>query len=492
MSGKHDVWVEATFGVHPSKSASSGPSSQEKQIARIEHSLDLIDEQIAQLTASGVDGGPLAVNVQQLRKKLADLREFDDPDPKVQAAALTALEKEARKAAAVAVKDAQKQAHTAVEGADAAIKAIRDGANKEIQKLKDGDDKTALTQRLSDLDAALKEAEKVQDRAERAKAFADLNTTAEQLLDDATKAGTGSQDDPEVQGAYKKAITKKYGVNISNPSGTKNTHYDQVYKMFDKVPIGDVTQQQFKKLSYEGVTYDKKGNPKSSGAAYGDAEISMGEYKTGEKWGYQDPKTGKPAPSNGFSISTLHELGHSVDDRFGIMSANQGKAGGGGWKPETVDSVAGALVSYFLKNAGSGIDFDIGAVLKLAKTALQNGKINEPKKGTEKDHWDVLQPFLKECAGLKSEKWAWQSPKNIDGRTYHEAYPGQWWSIDFAVRNNAAIKVRDYMWRAPGEWFAELYAWTWFKSDTPPNGVDPAIAAYMYGGKSAAPPGAKP
>jgi hypothetical protein len=37
-------------------------------------------------------------------------------------------------------------------------------------------------------------------------------------------------------------------------------------------------------------------------------------------------------------------------------------------------------------------------------------------------------------------------------------------------------------WRAPGEWFAELYAITWFKKVEPPAGVASAVRPYLYGG----------
>lgn len=43
----------------------------------------------------------------------------------------------------------------------------------------------------------------------------------------------------------------------------------------------------------------------------------------------------------------------------------------------------------------------------------------------------------------------------IGRRVYDEAYNGQWYSYAAAAR---ARQVRDYQFRAPGEWFAEIYA----------------------------------
>ena len=45
---------------------------------------------------------------------------------------------------------------------------------------------------------------------------------------------------------------------------------------------------------------------------------------------------------------------------------------------------------------------------------------------------------------------------NIGGRVYHESYDtGSWNSYAFAARKQA---ITGYQFRAPGEWFSELYA----------------------------------
>ena len=43
----------------------------------------------------------------------------------------------------------------------------------------------------------------------------------------------------------------------------------------------------------------------------------------------------------------------------------------------------------------------------------------------------------------------------IGDRVYQEAYPDRWVSYLFASRSQG---VRGYQFRAPGEWFADLYA----------------------------------
>jgi len=43
----------------------------------------------------------------------------------------------------------------------------------------------------------------------------------------------------------------------------------------------------------------------------------------------------------------------------------------------------------------------------------------------------------------------------IGGRVYHESYDDQWYSYLLAARSKG---ISGYQFRAPGEWFSELYA----------------------------------
>src|SRR5262249_48532710 len=67
-------------------------------------------------------------------------------------------------------------------------------------------------------------------------------------------------------------------------------------------------------------------------------------------------------------------------------------------------------------------------------------------------------------------------PMHIFSRVYQQSYDNAWWSYEFTQRKTSY--VRDYTFRAPGEWFADAYAafyqgdlskkhplYDWFKSD---------------------------
>jgi hypothetical protein len=64
----------------------------------------------------------------------------------------------------------------------------------------------------------------------------------------------------------------------------------------------------------------------------------------------------------------------------------------------------------------------------------------------------------------------------------HQAYAGdaKWWSYQPGAREK--LSVRNYQWRAPGEWFADLYAVSWYKKVEPPTGVANAVRPYLFGG----------
>jgi hypothetical protein len=441
-----------------------------------ETAMKSLDAEIQHVADAGLDKSHYAAQAKSIRDGYADALKVGDGAARV--AAIGALVLRANQAASDAKEDVARVTKSSVEGVGAAVTDMRDGAKKLIDKLpKDSKEKPELAKRLTELDASIAEAGKVTERAARARRLKQVNVAAESLFDDAAAA---SKDSETVQAVYSKALKSRYGFDVANPSGMKNTHLDQVYKMFDKVPETDVVQGKLKTLTYQPL--DDKGG-QNTGAAYGDAVIEMGDYGT-EDWAYNDPKTGKATPANGFSISTLHELGHSVDDRFGIMAATQAKSGGGGWRKEPVKSVAQAFIGEFRSGSGKSLKIDDKQLAGLVEGALSGAGVKRPDKMSDAA-WAVLQPLLNLCATRRSDSstWPWSAPHDIGGRTYHEAYKDEWWSYETAVRAKG-LTVRDYQWRAPGEWFAELYAYSYYNSKPPPGGVDAAIAAYMYGGKS--------
>jgi hypothetical protein len=454
-------------------------------------SMKRLDAEIKNVKDAGLDATPYEAQAKNIRDAHAEA--LKQPDITSRYHAVSACSTRAKTAADQAVVDVANLKKSAVEGVTAAISDMRDAAKAQIDKIaKQNSKKAELDKKLAALDQSIEKAGKLTDRADRAKTLKEINKTAQALFDAAVGV---TNDKSTVEATYGKALKDRYGFDITNPANMPNTHLDQVYKMFDRVPAADVVQSQMKTLNYEPLSQvdDGKGGLKlvpNTGAAYGGASIDMGDYGN-EDWPYTDPKdpTGKtPMPANGFSISTLHELGHSVDDRFKIMDSNQSKSTAGGWRQESLQSTAKGFVDQFkagdAKNLSKPLD---DGVLSKAVTDALGGSVNRPDGMSDPD-WKVLKTLLDLCVSRRSDKhpWPWGSGNthDINGQTYHEAYPGEWWSYETAVRAQA-LTVRDYQWRAPGEWFAELYAFSFYNEKPPPSGVDGALRDYMYGGSAA-------
>jgi hypothetical protein len=447
------------------------------ETAKYDAAMKELDGQIQKLTSLGLDSAHYTAQATAIRANFADAMKLHSNAARV--FAIGALMQRANQAASDAKTDVAHAAKSAIEGVGHAVTDMRDGARKQIDALpKDSKEKPELAKRLDDLNALIGEVGKITAPAEHAKKLKQVNVAAESLFDDAAAA---SHDAQAMQAVYAQALKDRYGIEIDNPAGMKNTHLDQVYKMFDKVPDADVAQGKLKKLVFQPLNRD---GTKNDGAAYGDAEIDMGDYGD-ETWDYQNPDPTKASPPkpNGFSISTLHELGHSVDDRFKIMDANQAKPGGGGWRVETIQSTAQAYIGQFTSGAGRAARIDDKTLAALVEDSLAGKAPGRPDKVSDED-WALLKPLLRQCASRRNDQWPWGSPHDIGGRAYHESYAGQWVSYDMAARAKP-ITVRDYQWRAPGEFFAELYAYGYYNSTPPPNGIDPAITAYLFGGKAA-------
>jgi hypothetical protein len=159
----------------------------------------------------------------------------------------------------------------------------------------------------------------------------------------------------------------------------------------------------------------------------------------------------------------LHEIGHSVDDANTIMSGRMGSEDFGGWQQHTPADIADVIYSQYLgKVPVSGND---GLLKELIKSSINMGAFAEPM--NQSDPLFPLAPYwgefaktgvfdaLRSAAGVEGQSWRQVFLKDAE-RAYHQGYSGKWVSYSLAGRSSSAISV--YQYRAPGEWFAEIYA----------------------------------
>ena len=297
-------------------------------------------------------------------------------------------------------------------------------------------------------------------------------------LADSSKSVMGDSKDPPTKeqksAIYQKAIEDHYGIKIENTAGT-NMHLDRVFDMFGTVPLADANQDKLKKLLYLPTI-------SAGGGAYNTVQlaIKMGDFGDASRSeGYEID--GKVLDANSFDVTTLHEIGHAVDNKHGIMtnSSNYSKAGCGGWGSESVVKITTVFLEEMKKTAGLSKGVDEGALTTAISTALSAGTTAKPDAIAQPD-WEKALKFLTEkCLAIRAANSPWfKNQVIVGGRVYQDSGGGEWWSYSSAAREST--KVNRYQWRSPFEWFAEIYAITWLKKMKPPAGVDQAAAQYMW------------
>ncbi|MEB3294693.1 MAG: DUF4157 domain-containing protein, partial [Synechococcales bacterium] len=205
------------------------------------------------------------------------------------------------------------------------------------------------------------------------------------------------------------------------------------------------------------------------------------------------------ASKNLFTQTVLHEIGHAVNNKLRIMDRFGKQSLLGGWQDHNASPTSEIMRSYDATHPDPTYNSDTvsavvtGIVNGSTLNAVLQDKVNARNK--ERSNWnkyhpddlqtlfnleEVIQKYRDNPAiraaqlggdkfVLGGAKGAWQlsddelSTVALDGRVFHKAYAGTgdgcaqdtWVSYELAARKD---KVSLYQWRAPDEWFAEIYA----------------------------------
>ncbi len=177
-----------------------------------------------------------------------------------------------------------------------------------------------------------------------------------------------------------------------------------------------------------------------------------------------------------FSAVTLHEVGHSIDDRANVMAHPQDESYGGWNTDETLDTVTDAYFKALEGKFKAGEANPFSNQLKGAiKSALGGQEITKPD-DVPKKIWNDAQDMLKTCRKLAADTKPWRTVLPIGERVFHKDN-GSW--LSYSLKARQTFTVRDYQWRSPVEWFAELYAVSWV-AKTPHTGLPARVAEFMY------------
>jgi hypothetical protein len=252
-----------------------------------------------------------------------------------------------------------------------------------------------------------------------------------------------------------------------------NKSLKRIYQMLTKVPEAHATKKLNPSLKrilhfteddgeaaywdYNKTVYMNVSRGKGIGDDNVTDEISTGVTGTVDM--FPDGRDESCLPKNTdvettfFDWATLHEVGHSVDDLHGFMKGHLDQPDFGGWRQETLASVAQAAADNF------GCD-----------QAYIERKLN----GEDVPDDELPPEFTADDAGaqLKNDVDAWCAAISVDtelwndggsakenqlegGRVYQEAYSGTWVSYNYGARRKG---IHGYQFRSEAEWFAELYA----------------------------------
>lgn len=229
-------------------------------------------------------------------------------------------------------------------------------------------------------------------------------------------------------------------------------------------------------------TYSKYDSKSIEGWASDSGEAAMGYGKqnldtTNESGAFTnvgDPLYGK----NLWDATVRHEVGHRVDPQVNASDGYCATADGGNWAHWSSGS---GMAERMVKASNGAINtwsdakqkkqiIDALQALIDARTVTR-GNVNAKLKALpflsklatdakQKALWksiqgdDVYKAFPRILAD--SAPWMRKPTVSLGGKTFHEAYKGSTWvRYDVSAR---ARQVSNYQFRAPGEWFAEVYA----------------------------------
>ncbi|KIC24298.1 MULTISPECIES: hypothetical protein [unclassified Leisingera] len=167
----------------------------------------------------------------------------------------------------------------------------------------------------------------------------------------------------------------------------------------------------------------------------------------------------KPAneePVTFFNWNTLHEVGHAVDDKQSFMKNNGKKKDFGGWTEHGMD------ISGIADKIAKKFSYDTAYVTEYMAHNKSAHVPPRPEDETCSDEdWESRRIKMEAFVDMASEPakpWSSMATAKklaIGGVVYQESYPNSWNSYLLSER---AKGITGYQFRAPGEWFSELYA----------------------------------
>jgi hypothetical protein len=282
------------------------------------------------------------------------------------------------------------------------------------------------------------------------------------LMDDLV-ADLGSKVSKGDMPFMKAALAARFNMNIGGADLSRKAT-PSMYKLFLQVPESHARDN--KKVAV--VNRQRK---KSGGGDYLNGKINIEVQRSGYLAPTIDLKVGagQKKSANFFNHTVLHEIGHAVDDDLSFMDSHMEDANFGAWETSSPEKIAALVFDHF-KTDPALTGLDAGALKDYFKAVLE-GKAEQPVKGADgrrplhlptllKSHQStricaLIAPTEGEGLWWKSESVIKSVADALGGRVPIHSYADEWHVYKYTARANI---IRDYQFRAPGEWFAEIYA----------------------------------
>lgn len=257
---------------------------------------------------------------------------------------------------------------------------------------------------------------------------------------------------------------ERFGIDLKTDAGSETVSAKAMLNMLAKVPedvLGNVSLKTVERREpgKDGGFYRASEQLVVMNGRPGQATQGFGATIASELPADVDPncQPDDDTTVDYFDFATLHELGHSVDDNLQFMASREGKADFGNWK--SYGGAIGPIVDVVADWTGYN---STPEQKKAISDLIQGNQVTWPTAPSGKEaEWDTAKQKVIDwhsLANVSHKIWWKQSDIDkvaINGTVYHEAYARQWVSYDAGARKKG---ITGYQFRAPGEWFAELYA----------------------------------
>ena len=294
-------------------------------------------------------------------------------------------------------------------------------------------------------------------------------------LDELVK-GTDTQeglDEPTKRKVIAAAFEARFGCKLTYTNGDMTLYADMEKKgatlarMYEAMSILPPTDTKTNDAMME-YWASPEGSGSSFSSASKRAKVREGNdeyswsYRFGDEFEVGDDVTDDCKPKNTDPVealdwNTIHEVGHAVDDNQKYMEKNG--AALAGWKFHFGDfrAVAKAISGHYDYDE----DYTLAYVSGNTDPPIPAAKEGDDVEVQERNRIKVIS-HIDACRASNNPWMSNSGAKKLvvkDGgtdRIFHEAYASdRWVSYDASARKQA---ITGYQFRAPAEWFSELYA----------------------------------